>query len=289
MKKFILITLLFCNSVCFAEEPVVDNVNENIGELRLNFKRVSFDFASTKVENSEEYQDSSVTALNANNETMIKGTFDFALEYEKFKYRWDNKLFLTYGKTTVKDNVDGSKTVSENADEILATSEYTIKLWRFNSADLGPFGSLSYQTEFKRNGEAPLSKIARGKLGIKLLNNLFFTDLYATNIFEYDFTYDKEVSKYGLEVGLTTKYNVREGADFKLEGYARNYVSYSRYNPNDLEYDLNFTLRMDVNIVKKLNISPFISFRQAKSRAARHYARNNMIGISFLYTDLFSI
>lgn len=285
MKRVLLLLVVFfiCTSPVFAEEIAPTNRS-----LRANFKRVSIDFSNTKVKNGNNYKETSVSALSASDEFLLKGVFDFALEYERRRIRWDNKIFAEYGKSEITE-LDGVKTKTETADEILLTSDLTSKLWKYGVADVGPFASIGYQTEFTRNDDAPLTKIARGKLGIKLINGIYFSELYVANVFDVDFTYNRTIEKYGLEAGASAKYNLREGVDFKFDGYYRDYLAYSSYNYNDLSYDLNFTLRMDVNVVKILNVSPFISWRQAKSRGASSYARNTNIGISALYTQVFNI
>ncbi len=288
-KSFIFILLtIFCFN-CHAEENKNNKIESNKGELRANIKRIALDFSQTTVKNAKEYQDSPYTQLNANDEMMVKGVFDFALELEKPNYRWDNKIFAIYGKTTSEDNIDGTKTSSENADQILFTSDYSRKMWKIKQADIGPFVNIAYQTEFTKDTDAPRNKIIRGMLGIKLFNGKHFSDLYLANIVETDLTYSKTVNKYGLELAANATFNVREGVSFKFEGYYRDYIAYSSFNPNDLTYDLNFIIRMDVKITDILDIAPFISFRQAKSRGANKYARNTNIGISFSYSELFTI
>ncbi len=288
MRRILFCVVFFlCISNLFAEENIEPVEVPNTNGLRLNFKRISLDFSDTTVKNAKEYQDSPYTALNANDETIIKGTADIALEFERTMYRWDNRIYVNYGKNTVEDNLDGTKTVSETADELIFTSDYAIKLWKIKQANVGPFASAAYQTEFTRDGEAPRNKIVRGRLGVKLFNSKHFDDLYIANVGEFDFTYHDTISKYGLEIGTSAHYELRDGVEFKFNGYYRDYLAYSDYNPNDLEYDLNFSVRMDVHITKILSLSPFYTFRQAKARGAKSYARNSNIGISILYSDLF--
>ncbi|MDR1691661.1 MAG: hypothetical protein LBR35_02370, partial [Rickettsiales bacterium] len=97
----------------------------------------------------------------------------------------------------------------------------------------------------------------------------------------------QDIYKYAYEIGTKLKYDLREGVKFQFEGYYRDYLAYSEYNPEDLEYDLNMVLRMDVKVTKILSIAPFISMRQAHSRGAENHARNDMIGISFVFSDMF--
>lgn len=296
MNKKILLAVLGCmlSFNAYAEEATTaetKNIEENKpkGNLRANLKRVALELSSVEVKNSEQYQDSPVSALNADSQTLIKGVLDFVLEYEREKWKWDNSVYLGYGKTTIKPQGE-PKTETENEDMILFTTDYSYKMWKYNEADVGPFANIGYQTEFSSNDDAPRNKVIRGKTGIRMFNHKYFDDLYAAIVGEYDLTYsDDKNSKLAWELGAKFKYNLREGIDFKLEGYYRDYLSYSEYVGTDLKYDLNLTGRMEVKLVDNLSLSPFMSYRFAKSREASKTGSNFMIGISLSYSNLYNI
>ena len=136
----------------------VSAAKEEAAPLRANFKRVALDFSSTSVKNARDYQNSPNAQLSADGETVVKGVFDFVLEYERPDYQWNNSLFMEYGKTKVRPSV-GQSTTSENADRILLTSDYAKKSFRWHSADIGPFASLGYQTEFEKNEDPRQSRL----------------------------------------------------------------------------------------------------------------------------------
>lgn len=284
MKKILLgaaLSVLSYNA--YAADPV-----KHPDGLRANFKRVALDLSSTEVKNAEQYENSPVAALSADSETIVKGVFDFALEYEQPKYTWNQKVYLAYGKTKTKPAY-GPRTSNENQDEILLTTEYTYKMWKYDEADVGPFGSLGYQTEFTENNDAPRQKIVRGQSGIRLFNNDYFTDLHLSVVGESDLTYSDSVEKLGLEIGATAQYPLREGVDFKFEGYYRDYLAYSRYEGTDLKYDLNLVGRMDVKIINNFSLSPFVSYRMAESREATKTGSNFNIGLSLSYANVFQL
>ena len=52
-------------------------------DLRANFRRVALEMSSTEVKNADLYVDSPHSQLSADSKTMIKGVFDFVLEYEQ--------------------------------------------------------------------------------------------------------------------------------------------------------------------------------------------------------------
>lgn len=261
---------------------------EKTSELRANMRRFGLEMSSTNVSNAKEYQNSPVSQLNSDSQTLIKGVLDFVLEYETPDDRWDNSVFMNYGKTKIKPYNEPTET-TENEDKILLTSDYTYKMYKFQNIDLGPFASIAYQTEFTKNDNAPRMKVFRGKSGAKLLNGKYIKELYVAAVGEYDMTYSEHVSKLAGEVGWRLEDTVRDGVKASTDGYARKYFSYSKYIGTDLKYDLSLTARMDVDITKTLTFGPYISYRLAKAREAEKYGSNFMIGLSLAYKDLFTL
>ena len=257
-------------------------------EWRANFRRVALDISSASVGNAEEYKNSPNSKLSADGEEVIKGVFDFVLEHETAYSRWDNGLYAEFGKTTLKP-ADGEDSETENADKILISTDYTQKIWKWNEADIGPFANLGYQTEFTKSDDAPLTKVLRGKTGIKALNGTFFDEMYVALVEDWDMTYDEDIQKTAGEIGGRWKYNLREGVDFKLEGYYRHYFAFSQYEATDFDYELNFTGRMDVEMKNSIKLSPFIQYFQAKARGADEKGDNLLIGVSLGYSHLFDL
>ena len=288
LKKISALSLVVAGFISVSANAEENPLNQP--EWRLNLRRVGLELSSTKVSNAKEYENSPVTQLNADNQSLIKGVFDGVLEYENDKYRWDNSLFLNYGRTKIKGHQEGDVSeTSENEDKILLSTDYTYKTWKYRGMDLGPFASLAYQTEFTRNEDAPRMKVFRGKSGLKLLSGKVIEELYVAGVGEYDITYSDHVSKFALETGWRLGHVLREGVKFSTDGYFRKYLSYSKYIGTDLEYDLNLTARMDVDITDTLTFGPYISYRLAQSREASSHASNLMIGVSLSYKNLFHL
>ena len=288
LKKISALSLVVAGLISVSAKAEENPLNQP--EWRLNFRRVGLELSSTKVSNAKEYENSPVTQLNADNQSLIKGVFDGVLEYENDKYRWDNSIFLNYGRTKIKGHQEGDVSeTSENEDKILLSTDYTYKTWKYRGMDLGPFASLAYQTEFTRNEDAPRMKVFRGKSGLKLLSGKVIEELYVAGVGEYDITYSDHVSKFALETGWRLGHVLREGVKFSTDGYFRKYLSYSKYIGTDLEYDLNLTARMDVDITDTLTFGPYISYRLAQSREASSHASNLMIGVSLSYKNLFHL
>lgn len=264
------------------------------GELKANFRRIGLDLSTTKVSHARNYQDSPVSQLNADDQSVLKGVFDFVLEYSKENLRWNNALFMEYGKTKIEP-LDEPAKKTENADKILLSSTYSHKSMKFEAPefgtiDFGPMASAEYQTEFTANDNAPRSRVFRGKGGLMLFDGKIIKDLYIAGVGEYDITYSKaHVSKFAGEIGWRIEHKIRDGVSFSTDGYYRRYFSYSRYVGTDLRYDFSLTARMDVDISKTLTFGPYLSYRRAHSRESDVAGSNFMIGVSFSYKNLFNL
>ena len=285
MRKLI---LLSCCCFLIASLANAQESQAEPSSLKLNVRRIGLELSSTEVKHSQEYANSPVTQFTSDSQTVIKGVADIALEYDRDILRWENRLFAEYAQTKLKPANEPSNT-NESADKILLSSSYAHKLWTVREANVGPFAEAEYQTEFKRNDDAPRQKVARAKAGIKLFDGTIFKDLYIAAVGEYDMTYDPEVSKSAAEIGFRAENELREGVKLYADGYYRKYLSYSEYVGSDLKYDFNITARMDVAINSTLSMGPYVSYRRARSREADVDASNFMIGLSFNYSDIFNL
>lgn len=167
MKKFQLaVTLFFFYAAlslsvpAVAAEPKFSEDGQN--HLRANLRRLSLDVSSTSVSNAKAYQNSPNSSLSSDSEAVTKGVLDFILEYEMPNAQWNNSIFAEYGKTRLK-NADGQTSSSETADKILLTTDYARKVWTYKDANVGPFASLGYQTEFTANDDAPPNQSHSGQ------------------------------------------------------------------------------------------------------------------------------
>lgn len=256
--------------------------------LNANFRRIGLELSSTNISNSAEYQDSPVTQLSSDSQTVVKGVFDFVLEYNRNNLRWNNSVYAEYGETKVKPVNEPTET-NETADKILLSSDYAHKLFKFKKINFGPMVNAEYQTEFTANEDAPRMKVLRAKAGLKLFDGTVIKDLYVAGVAEYDMTYPQHVTKSAGEIGWRFEAQSDNDVKFSTDGYYRKYFSFSRYVGTDLEYDLSINARMDVKIAKTLSLGPYLSYRHAKSRQARSAGSNLTIGVSFAYSDLFKL
>ncbi len=287
-KKVILTAAMLLLAANVQAEEAEVKEPENPVAWKANFKRVALELSNTSVSNAKEYADSPNAKLSADSESLIKGVFDFALERETSHSLWSNKLLMEYGETRVKP-VDGQTNTTENADKILLTTEYNDKMWKYMEADVGPFASLGYQTEFTANQDAPRTKTFRGMGGLKLFNGKYIRELYGAAVQEWDLTYSDDIKKTAYEVGMKAEYPLREGVKFQLDTYFRDYVYFSRYEGTDFDYEYNVTGRMDVAMVDHVSLAPYITYFEAKARSADKKGSNFLVGISLAYANLFDL
>ena len=280
MKRLLCCLALIVPMVAVAEESPKET------KYNLNIRRIGLDWTKTNMKNAEEYQNSSIAALKASNQEDIKGIFDVALEYGFERFRWDNSLFMEYGKQSITNN-NGEKTVDESADKILFSSDLAYACWDFDSFKLGPIVRGQYETEFQGD---PRRNVIRPNAGFALFDHDIIKSLYLVGVYEYDFTYANEkVNKSAVEAGWRIDYKLREGVKFSSDGYYRKYLSFSQYVGEDLEYDFLAVARMDTNVWGDLTMGPYVKYRRAHSRQAVDYGANTSIGISFSYIHNFDL
>ena len=255
-------------------------------KLNFNVRRIGLDWTKTDVKNPAEYQNSTVAALKASDQQNIQGVFDAALEYGFDRFKWDNSLFMEYGKQTIQPYGE-ERAVDESADKILLSSDLAYACWDFDSFKLGPIMRGQYETEFVGD---PRRNILRPNAGFALFDHDVFKSLYVVGVYEYDFTYsDARVSKSAGEAGWRLEYTVRDGVKFSSDGYYRKYLSYSQYVGEDLKDDFLAVVRLDTNIWGDLTMGPYVKYRRAHSRQAEHYGANTSIGVSFSYIHNFDL
>lgn len=285
MKKISWVALLgLLPGMALADDAVADK-----GKLTLAVRRIGLEWSQTDVKNADVYEDSPVSALKADSQTFIKAVFDTALEYSKNRFQWDNSLFMEYGETKLKP-VDEPETVSENADDILLSSNLSYACWEFSGFKFGPTVRAAYDTEFKTADGTPRQNILRTNAGISLFDNEIVKSLYLTGVYEYDFTYaGEENSKLAAEIGWRLEYKIRDGVKLSSNGYYREYLSYSLYEKTDLERDLSAVLRLDTNLWGDLTMGPYVQYRRARARGVDVYGNNFIMGISFNYITSFGL
>ena len=289
MKRFIAFFLfLFVPLTVQAKDlqPLL-GVSDEERSLKLSIRRIGLDWTKTQVRNAAEYQDSPIAALTATSQDYIKTVFDTILEFKKGRFKWDNSLFMEYGKTTLKP-YNAPATSDENADNILFSSDVSYACWNFSGLKFGPTVRAAYETQFVDTEETPSQNVVRSSAGLSLFDHEIIKTLYLTGVYEYDFTYaHNQNNKFGAEIGWRLEYMIRKGVRITSDGYFRNFFSYSAYLPTDLDRDFSAVLRLDTNLWGRFTMGPYFQYRLAKARGAEHYGSNFIIGVSFNYITSF--
>lgn len=255
---------------------------------KANFRRVGLELSSTNVSHADEYQNSSISQLSADGQTVVKGVLDFALEYTHTDTVWTSGITAEYGKTRLEP-YDAPSETNETADKILLYSSFARKSFKFRSASVGPMANVEYQTEFTENDEAPRTRTYRAKTGIALFDGTVIKGLYLAAVGEYDVTYADHVSKLAAEAGWVISYKPEDNLTFSTDGYYRRYLSYSKYVPEDLRYDFSANARMDASLNGSMSLGPYLSYRRAHSRRADVAGGNFTIGVAFTYKNIFNL
>lgn len=280
MKRLMTVLAVLVPLAAMADEtPTEDKFN-------LNVRRIGLEWTKTDIHNPGEYQSSTIAALKASDQENIQGVFDVALEYGFHRFKWDNSLFMEYGKQSIKP-YNEPRSTDESADKILFSSDLAYACWDFDSFKLGPIVRAQYETEFEGD---PRLNVVRPNAGFSLFDHDIFKSLYVVGVYEYDFTYKNEkVSKSAAEAGWRIEYEIREGVKFSSDGYYRKYLSFSRNIPDDIDYDFYAVARLDTNLWGDFTMGPYVKYRRAHARHAQDYGANTSIGISFNYIHNFDL
>ena len=256
---------------------------------QVDLKQVSLNLSSTHVENADVYANFSDSRLNADSQTLVQGFLDFEAAYSAPKYLWSNESLAEYGKATIKPQ-HGEETKTESADRLILTSDIAYKIWNskdfLGGFDAGPFANISYETEFTANNDMPYRKLLRGRLGAKAFEGKYLKSLYATMVFEEDFTYPKNSANIAWETGFKIEQPLREGVKASYSLSFRDYVKHSEILPTNLDYTFEAKARMDVLVYKNLSIAPFVNYYMAQGEYTDSIGQNVYVGVSFSFSRI---
>lgn len=257
---------------------------------QLELKKASLDLSSTDVKNATEYKDFPNSKLSSDSQHVVKGFLDLTGDYFARNFVWGNELILDYGKTTLKP-AEGERSTNETADSIQYTGSYTQRLWDvkdfLGGFEAGPFGSLSYQTEFSSQGDTPLKRVFRIALGAKIYEGKYIKNFQLAGFSECDFTYDPSSQKYGWETSVEVHQPIREGVRAVYTAMFRNYLHSTRKEATDIDYEAGLDARLDVAVLKELSVAPFMQYYTAQASAFGKRGQNFYVGVSFSFSHTF--
>ncbi|WP_428898315.1 hypothetical protein Dip518_000507 [Parelusimicrobium proximum] len=252
--------------------------------------RASLNLTNTTVKHSTRYDGFPNSKLTADSQTLIQGYMNLQGNYYAPSYVWGNTLLAEYGRTKVRP-ADGDTLTTENADRILFTTDYTMRLWDIKDFlggfEAGPFANVGYETEFTSQAGANRKQVVRGKLGAKAFEGKYVKNLYAAAVFEEDFTYSPDSQKMAWEAGVKLEKELREGVKAQFTGLFRDYFYESEDHATDIDYEFELDARMDVLVLKNLSVAPFINYYAAQAKHFGGLGQNIFVGVSFSFSHVF--
>ncbi len=255
----------------------------------VNLKKIGLNLSATEVKNAQDYQNVPNPQLTGDSQVIIQGLLNINAARYGNLFLWNNELFAQYGKTKLRPSDGTAKRNTINANIILLTSELNARLWAssmLGGFEAGPYGGISYQTEFSSQEGVPLKKLLRGNGGVKIFDGKYIKSLYAAGFAEEDFTYNPQSEKFGFETGLKLEYQVRDGVKILLSGLGRRYIHESKKYPSDLKYEAQGDLRMEVMLNNNLAVSPFIQYYTAQGKYIDTRGESTYIGITLSFSKL---
>lgn len=257
--------------------------------FKINIRRISVDFSSTNINVSDKYEELKVNQFNGDNSTVAMFKSELALEYNFDKSRLSNELNANYGFIILSPKNKPS-TRTKTADEILLSVSYTRKSLLLENGFIGPFINGEYQTEFEQShGDdgklLPRNQILRYKAGIRMLDGKYINELYLSGVGEIDFTTSLYNVKGAIETGIRAETPITDYIRLVYQGFYRQYIGFTRFREDDLLFNINLNMRLDVSVYNGFALSPFISARFAQIRSTNTIGSNITAGVALLYSN----
>lgn len=273
----------------FPNDYIEDTITGFIGTiedvlLKINIRRIAIDFSNTSINVSDTYRKLEINQFSGDNATVASFVADLALEYNFANSRSSNTLYAEYGLIILNPKYKPS-TRTETADNILFNTGYTLKSFMFDKGFFGPFIDGEYQSEFTKKDDGSRNQYLRYKAGARFLDGEYIDEVYLSGVGEVDLSYKPSSIKGAIEAGLRAKTPINDNIKIVYQGFARQYIGYSRFRESDLIYNVNLNMRLDVSVYKGFAFSPFISARFAKIRGSNTGGNNIMTGVSLMYSN----
>ncbi len=252
--------------------------------LKIDIRKIALNFYNTTLNVDDVYQSNEINQFSGDNTMVADFVADLALEYNFENARLTNTLYTEYG-IIILSRKNQSTTKSESADTIVLNSGYTRKMFLFENGFLGPFVDSEYQTEFTKKANGSRDQYLRYKTGMRFLDGKYIDGAYVAGVGEIDLSNPPSSIKGAFETGIRAKTPITDDIKLVYQGFYRQYIGYSRYKPQDLIYNINVNVRLDVSIYKGFAFSPFVSARFAKIRGSKNNGSNITTGIALLYSS----
>ncbi|TLD97877.1 hypothetical protein LS71_002370 [Helicobacter jaachi] len=276
--------IVMCCAVGVYGAPVGIDINPDKRGWNAELKRVAINLSSTSVEGQTAYASFSDSRISGDSQLIGQGYFDMGLDFYSARFVFFNSALAEYGRTTL---VRGNERISNTTiDRILLSTDYTHRIWYVPTLvggfEVGPFIRANYQTGFENRRQ-----ITRLNMGMKLFDGIYVKDLHLNAFTEKDFGLQRSAENYGWEGGIRFEYAF--SPDSKLYYYT-NFRHYLHSTADDLYnplYQLEFEVRVDTKLYKKLSLAPFIKYYALQGRHIDQLGSNVFVGFSLSFGYVF--
>ena len=274
----------------------LDVDTERIG-WKIELSRISLNLTTTQIGNEKYYENFSNSRLSASSQLVLQAYSKLMADYYANSFVFFNSLLAEYGQTVIFATNDSPRISNKTLDRILLSTGYTHRIWKLENTragakiggEIGPFASLSLQSEFTPSPNLPYrKKYLRLSLGARLFDSKYIQNLHINLFGEDDFSDIKnQVQSMGLESGIQLKYSIRDGVDFASALYYRQYLLSNYPKSREPSFEMELNLRLDTLILQNLSISPFLSLYLLKGKYIERAGTNLFVGISLSYGKIF--
>lgn len=302
--RFLFLSSLFALEVAFcasAELSKKDYENLDVDTERIGWKielsRISLNFTTTQVGNKEQYASFANSRLSGSSQLVLQSYSKLLADYYAQSFVWFSSLLAEYGQTVVFATKNTPRVSNKTNDKILLSTGYTQRIWKLENirggeklgGEIGPFASLSLQSEFTPSQNLPYrKKYLRLSLGARLFDSKYIQNLHLSLFGEDDFSDIKnQVQSMGLESGIQLKYSFRDGVDFASGLYYRQYLLSNYPRVRDPNFEMELNLRLDTVLFNNLSISPFLSLYILQGKYIKSTGTNLFVGVSLGYGKIF--
>jgi hypothetical protein len=260
---------------------------------RINLRSLSISMVNTDVSGPDGYSAINDARLSAASQTQMQGDGKLYSEYYSGLFRFDAGLTADYGKTVLRPRGQPRLT-TESIDQLIYDTElnYRMKTYdgKLGRLVMGPYASMSYNTEFKHQPGLPLTKVLRSSGGMKIFEGATLQELYAGLSTEEDYTYSPARTQYSVESGFRLSAPL-PGTALKLDadGTYRNFAR-SRYDAaTDIKQELELNLKVSTKLYGDVMISPYLNFFLAQGKKLPGSAYNLTTGFSLQFSHLIKL
>lgn len=264
---------------------------------RVELSRISINFNTTQIDNEERYESFANSRLSGSSQLVIQAYGKLLADYYSSRFVFFNSLLAEYGQTIIFATSDSPRVSNKTIDRILLSTGYTHRIWKLENirggeklgGEIGPFVSLSLQSEFTPSPNLPYrKKYLRLSVGARLFDSKYIQNLHLNLFGEDDFSdINHQIQSMGLESGIQLKHSLRDGVDFAGGLYYRQYLLSNYPRERDPSFEVELNLRLDTVIFSNLTISPFLSLYLLKGRYIAQAGTNLFVGVSLGYGKVF--